>query len=138
MMVKEKALQLVLREEVSPDASTAQRSQVTGHLVLTMPKVAPVLKSRDNHKTVGQIGRTGKPQSLKADKGIGTSRENNGGRQILEVDPRVKTCVDVSNIVNENKSKQSLKSNPVGKPLNTARLKAEEDFVDDPDVPPLI
>ena len=104
-MVKEKALQLVLREEVSPDASTAQRSQVTGHLVVTMPKVAPVLKSRDNRKTAGQAGKTGKPQPLKADKVNGTSNENNGGRQRLEVDPNLKSCVDVSNIVNHSKSK---------------------------------
>ncbi len=34
-----KILQLVLPEEVSPDASNAIRSQITGHLVVTMPKV---------------------------------------------------------------------------------------------------
>ena len=32
-------MQLALPEEIKPDSSTAQRSQVTGHLLLTMPKV---------------------------------------------------------------------------------------------------
>jgi len=37
--VKGKVFQLVLPEEVKPDSSYAQRSQVTGHLMVTMPKV---------------------------------------------------------------------------------------------------
>ena len=37
--VKGKVLQLVMMEEVRPGQATAQRSQVTGHLVVTMPKV---------------------------------------------------------------------------------------------------
>ena len=32
-------LQLTFSEEVKPDSSTAKRSQTTGHLVITMPKV---------------------------------------------------------------------------------------------------
>ena len=35
-------LQLNLEEEVNSDKSTAKRSQVTGHLVITMPKVCQV------------------------------------------------------------------------------------------------
>ncbi|OXA52094.1 Protein tilB [Folsomia candida] len=37
--VKGKIFQLVLPEEVRPDSSYAQRSQTTGHLIVTMPKV---------------------------------------------------------------------------------------------------
>ncbi|CAG0887777.1 unnamed protein product [Darwinula stevensoni] len=37
--IKGKILQLVLPEEVSPDKTTVQRSQVTGQLLVTMPKV---------------------------------------------------------------------------------------------------
>ncbi|KAK1790036.1 hypothetical protein P4O66_002348 [Electrophorus voltai] len=36
--------QLVLPDEVKPDSSTAQRSQTTGHLLLTMPKVRGEIK----------------------------------------------------------------------------------------------
>ncbi|EDV26982.1 uncharacterized protein TRIADDRAFT_22994, partial [Trichoplax adhaerens] len=38
--IKSKILQLVLAEEVNPDRSEAKRSQTTGHLVITMPKVS--------------------------------------------------------------------------------------------------
>jgi hypothetical protein len=37
--LKGKSLQLALTEEGQPDSSTAQRSQVTGHLLIKMPKV---------------------------------------------------------------------------------------------------
>ncbi|KAI8467228.1 MAG: hypothetical protein J3K34DRAFT_454530 [Monoraphidium minutum] len=40
LLVKGRLLQLVLPEEVCPDASTAQRSKATGALLLTMPKEA--------------------------------------------------------------------------------------------------
>ncbi|MGH0166027.1 UNVERIFIED_CONTAM: hypothetical protein FKN15_061465 [Acipenser sinensis] len=40
--VKGKTFQLVLPSEVKPDSSTAKRSQITGHLVVTMPKVGTV------------------------------------------------------------------------------------------------
>jgi len=38
--VKGKIFQLRLCEEVKPESSFAQRSQITGHLIITMPKVA--------------------------------------------------------------------------------------------------
>ena len=37
--MKGKILQLRLNSEVKPDSSTAKRSQVTGHLLVMMPKV---------------------------------------------------------------------------------------------------
>eukprot|EP00118_Oscarella_pearsei_P010148 m.61113 g.61113 ORF g.61113 m.61113 type:complete len:414 (+) comp34972_c0_seq16:2310-3551(+) len=43
-VMKGKILQLTLPEEISPDQSTAKRSQTTGHLVLTMPKVNQIVK----------------------------------------------------------------------------------------------
>lgn len=39
VLIKGKVFQFVLPEEVATDRSTAQRSQTTGHLVVTMPKV---------------------------------------------------------------------------------------------------
>jgi protein TilB len=38
LVIKNKIFQLALPEEVKPDDSFAQRSQNTGHLVVTMPK----------------------------------------------------------------------------------------------------
>ncbi len=37
--LKGKSLQLGFNEEIKPDSSTAKRSQTTGYLVITMPKV---------------------------------------------------------------------------------------------------
>uniref|UniRef100_H2Z734 Leucine-rich repeat-containing protein 6 n=1 Tax=Ciona savignyi TaxID=51511 RepID=H2Z734_CIOSA len=39
--MKGNLLQLSLLEEVKPDSSTAKRSQITGHLIITMPKLYP-------------------------------------------------------------------------------------------------
>lgn len=44
--IKEKVFQLCLPEEISPDASKAERSKITGHLVVTMPKVNQVCGRR--------------------------------------------------------------------------------------------
>ena len=38
LLIKGRLLQLALPDDVSPDASTARRSQATGRLVVTMPK----------------------------------------------------------------------------------------------------
>lgn len=37
--IKGKVFQFVLPEEILTDSSTAKRSQVTGHLLITMPRV---------------------------------------------------------------------------------------------------
>lgn len=42
--------QLCLPEEVNADSSTAKRSQITGHLLVTMPKVM-----RERERGGGQI-----------------------------------------------------------------------------------
>ena len=42
--LKGKALQLALSEAVRPDSSSAKRSQTTGYLLITMPKVFIFLK----------------------------------------------------------------------------------------------
>uniref|UniRef100_A0A8C4UC62 Leucine-rich repeat-containing protein 6 n=1 Tax=Falco tinnunculus TaxID=100819 RepID=A0A8C4UC62_FALTI len=43
VLVKGKPFQLVLPEEVKPDSSSAKRSQTTGHLVVSMPKVCKII-----------------------------------------------------------------------------------------------
>ena len=40
---------MVLPAEVKPDSSTAQRSQTTGHLVLTMPRVRTLTHPAGTH-----------------------------------------------------------------------------------------
>jgi protein TilB len=41
LLIKGRLLQLLLPAEVLPDRATAQRSTITGHLLLTMPKERP-------------------------------------------------------------------------------------------------
>lgn len=40
VVIKDKVFQLTLSEEIKVEQSSAQRSQTTGHLVITMPKVS--------------------------------------------------------------------------------------------------
>lgn len=47
VVIKGKVFQFVLPEEVATDKSTAQRSQTTGHLVISMPKA--------NYKVAGKV-----------------------------------------------------------------------------------
>ena len=51
VLCKGKLLQLTLPEEVRPDAAVAQRSRVTGSLVVTMPKLKPPPPRKD--RTIG-------------------------------------------------------------------------------------
>ncbi|XP_069777739.1 dynein axonemal assembly factor 11 isoform X3 [Narcine bancroftii] len=54
VMVKGKAFQLVLQEEVNPDSSSAQRSQTTGHLLVTMPKAQEIIRPKPKSKITAQ------------------------------------------------------------------------------------
>uniref|UniRef100_A0A8D0GRI9 Leucine-rich repeat-containing protein 6 n=1 Tax=Sphenodon punctatus TaxID=8508 RepID=A0A8D0GRI9_SPHPU len=101
--------QLVLPAEVRPDNSSAKRSQTTGHLVVSMPKVAT---SSQPHQCLESSEK-------------------------LEVDPTAYSFPDVGNIVPEKEQSgqgpvrlqrqkvTDIGSNSVG-------------FEDNPDVPPLI
>jgi protein TilB len=42
VLIKGKIFQIVFPEEIKTELSTAQRSQTTGHLVITMPKVKEI------------------------------------------------------------------------------------------------
>uniref|UniRef100_A0A3B3WRA8 Leucine-rich repeat-containing protein 6 n=1 Tax=Poecilia mexicana TaxID=48701 RepID=A0A3B3WRA8_9TELE len=78
--VKGKMFQVVLPAEVKPDSSTARRSQTTGHLVLTMPRLY-----FNTHFSVSRKDKI--PERL-------------------EVDPS--KSVDITNIVSERSSGEDL------------------------------
>ncbi|XP_052333302.1 dynein axonemal assembly factor 11 isoform X2 [Oncorhynchus keta] len=113
--VKGKIFQLVLPAEVRPDSSTAKRSQITGHLVLTMPKAQGEIKMATPHPPkVSQSSNTPEEKTRKG---------NN--RQRLEVNPSKHSGVDLANIVpRENRAGE--------------QTIFYDNFVDDPDVPPLM
>ncbi|XP_068423998.1 dynein axonemal assembly factor 11 isoform X2 [Clinocottus analis] len=108
--VKGKMFQVVLPAEVKPDSSTAQRSQTTGHLLLTMARAEGEIKVM---KVV--------PRPAEERRGVVLGR--------LQLNPGGLTTVDLAHIV-----PQSAKEAPP-----TAEGSSSSDgFVDDPDVPPLM
>ncbi|XP_075067797.1 dynein axonemal assembly factor 11 isoform X2 [Mixophyes fleayi] len=125
VLVKNKPFQLVLPEEVKPDSSGAQRSQTTGHLVVTMPKASDLLQKRRATSVVPKRQNCNHVQN--SSKGI----------EKLEVDPKAYSFPDVANIIQE-------KTVGVRGPLQLQNAKpklAEKDdgdFTDNSEVPPLI
>ena len=131
-------------EEVSPDSATAQRSQTTGKLLLIMPKAKPVVKSAKSAMMSSKVG--GDNHVITKVGGAGSSKEgsnlssvaSNSEGGLLEVDPSLR-------------SKRAELANIVGPPPpapfkgDSPKLSREKepaspshDFVDDPNVPPLI
>uniref|UniRef100_A0AAX7UAK6 Leucine-rich repeat-containing protein 6 n=1 Tax=Astatotilapia calliptera TaxID=8154 RepID=A0AAX7UAK6_ASTCA len=130
--VKGKIFQVVLPAEVKPDSSTAQRSQTTGHLLLTMPRAEGEIKVTKTVPRPPRVRQNRRSGGLSED----DQRKNNVPER-LEVDPSKRTAVDLANIVPRQIAKEG--------PMETSRPDppAAEDhfsegFVDDPDVPPLI
>ncbi|XP_027145643.1 dynein axonemal assembly factor 11 isoform X1 [Larimichthys crocea] len=132
--VKGKIFQIVLPAEVKPDSSTAQRSQTTGHLVLTMPRAGgeiKVTKTVPRPRRARQDGRSSSPEDSKRNKNV---------PERLEVDPSKHTTIDLANIVPRQRSSAEgpLETSRVDPPTTTGHSRTSEEFVDDPDVPPLI
>jgi protein TilB len=130
VILKGKALQLALSEEVKPDSSTAQRSQTTGNLVIKMPKLNvdqdKLAKKKSNEINTNISNRN--KESKKSEK---TSN-------YLEVDPTLNSKrIDLSQIVQDS----DMKSTKSGL-MPTKRAVKERDnspsFVDCEDVPPLM
>ena len=110
------------------DDSKAQRSQVTGHLLITMPKANGFVKKKPKHC-----------EKRNVDREVNMDRKNNvvNERSFLEVDPKIYKCVDIGNIMNSVESDKCsvLKS----KSEKTIVVRENSpDFVDNQDVPPLM
>ncbi|XP_071369949.1 dynein axonemal assembly factor 11 [Centroberyx affinis] len=135
--VKGKIFQLVLPAEVKPDSSTAQRSQTTGHLVLSMPKAEGEIKVTESFPRPARACKSFSRSTLD-----GQERKLHPGPERLEVDPSRRTAVDLANIVPRHNAKE--RSGPLETfgtpppPAATDHTRFSEGFVDDPDVPPLI
>ncbi|XP_010891509.2 protein tilB homolog isoform X2 [Esox lucius] len=122
---------VVLPAEVRPDSSTAKRSQITGHLVLTMPKALCEIKAKKTTPTAKSSECSNRPEEK-------TRKGNREER--LEVDPREHSMVDFCNIVPREISSGEGSLETSGKRLTTTteQTNFSDNFVDDPDVPPLI
>ena len=117
-----RTFQLVLNEEVSPDTSSCQRSQLTGILVVTMPTL-----NRNFVPTRATVNSSFEKENNKFVK------NDPSKSKFLEFDSQKGCELDFSKIVSD-----SLKNNPlVAHRKNIKEKVVSVDFVDDPDVPPL-
>jgi len=116
--IKGQILQLVLPAEVKPDSSIAKRSQITEHLLRTMPKLNPVMQPKP------------KPSAKKEEK------KENKGLIKLEVDPNIAKKIDITNIVSDKKVAAPLGAKTVRK--GVPERPNSENFVDNDEAPPLM
>ena len=136
-------------EEVSPDQSKAQRSQTTGKLLITMPKTKQVLRSAKSAVPSSLV--TGATQH-KSTRGAGSKQDEleEKGRSsssvtkattgtLLEVNPSLKSkTAELANIVKTDNTIRAANSKREKQHLNEEEPSPSSDFVDDPDVPPLM
>ncbi|KAG5443336.1 Protein tilB [Clonorchis sinensis] len=139
--MKGKILQLALPEEVKPDKSHAKRSQTTGHLVVTMPKVDQVIRSQYMAKENKDVVRRQAAQHEKAsteDAKFGTVKETSAVLLDLETakpsTPAWKSII--KNPASETNNYRSARDAQNQKQLQ--ERPNSPDFIDCPDVPPLI
>ncbi|KAK3714401.1 hypothetical protein QZH41_020652 [Actinostola sp. cb2023] len=138
--VKDKVFQLALAEEVNPDSSSAKRSQTTGHLLVSMPKVSQIIKK--SLLCTQQFQFTmywWYILNMYMNERIRTAvhcliviTHFRIQHEKLEVDSNSE--MDFSNIVNSKSTRQK-QTTPNN--INTQE-ESSADFIDDPDVPPLI
>uniref|UniRef100_A0A8B9IRI1 Leucine-rich repeat-containing protein 6 n=1 Tax=Amazona collaria TaxID=241587 RepID=A0A8B9IRI1_9PSIT len=122
VMVKGKPFQLVLPEEVKPDSSSAKRSQTTGHLVISMPKVCwGAFKSSRTTFSFHLFSSCFRSRQVEK----------------LEVDPSKYSFPDITKIIQE---KEQIGLGPIKlQPEKTTETKnSYVDFENNEGVPPLI
>lgn len=117
--LKGKSLQISFNEEVKPDSSTAKRSQTTGHLVIKMPKLNPILRKIQKNVM----------EKKNVEKKI---KEN----ELLDIVESKKSMLDIlKNIQESNKNLQKSKTK-FEKNMKKERENSDN-FVDDETIPPL-
>ncbi|XP_067887855.1 dynein axonemal assembly factor 11 isoform X2 [Heterodontus francisci] len=127
VMVKGKVFQLVLPAEIKPDSSSAKRSQTTGHLLVTMPKMQEMVRPKPKSTSTAPSTTSTKPHPH-------VTRITRQSEK-LEVDPSKHLCVDLTSIVTERKS---VAQGPLKFHQQKVPDRNSDDFQDNPEVPPLI
>lgn len=130
VVLKGKILQLQLPEEVSGVDSKAQRSQITGHLLITMPKLKPVLRPK-------QQKADSKTSPAQAESKTEQDKQQNPTSQYLEVDAKVRSGPDIAGIVKDKTSVKAPFGGHMDRQSNVEERPNSANFIDDPDVPPL-
>lgn len=121
--IKGKCLQLTLPFEVSTEKSFVKRNTTTGHLIIMMPQLNPskTISANKSSKKEIKVER----EKLKTIKTVGATITK---RELLEIGPP-RDDLDFSKIAIDSKKRKG--------PTHLPKLKNSQDFVDDPEVPPL-
>jgi len=129
----DKYIQVPLPEEVRVDNSEAQRSQVTGELVITCPKLH--YDKSEHERQRGGLTEEGLSYGRKKDKEIATL----DGKGKVAPGSSLKGSVRVSGMLADPASLSSSDIKPAQAAVPGSKGKKDEDsdFEDDPDCPPL-
>ena len=129
VMVKGKIFQLHLPMEVDTTNSTAKRSQITGHLLVTMPKCNAVIKKPTDAKRESK-----KEVQLLSDHAVKDCRDRCGQttREYLEIGP-ADNVLDFSKITQPRPTPDYIDPR-----IQLVGKQPSPDFVDNPEVPDLI
>ncbi|CAH1644818.1 unnamed protein product [Spodoptera littoralis] len=129
VMIKNKIFQLHLPAEVDTTNSTAHRSQITGHLLVTMPKCNAIVKKpanpkyEDDNKTQLYCEHKAKDCNNQ----LGQTK-----REYLEIGP-------AENVLDFSKMTQpKAKPDYIDPRLRVGEKQPSADFIDNPEVPDLI
>lgn len=128
VMIKDKIFQLYLPEEVDTTNSNAKRSQITGHLLVTMPKCNAVIKkpmepNKANNKEA---------QLYTEHKGKDCDHFGQSRREFLEIGP-------ADNVLDFAKMTQlKTTSEYIDPRFKLDAKQPSPDFVDNPEVPDLV
>lgn len=125
--IKGKIFQLHLPEEVNTTDSTAQRSQITGRLMVTMPKANPIIK-----KPVTPEHEPKKKSNLSAEHKVKDCRSEQSRREFLEIGPS-EHALDFTKI-----TKLDSKPDYIDPRMKLGVKQPSANFVDNPEVPDLI
>lgn len=125
VIIKGKIFQLHLPQEVDITNSKAQRSQITGHLVVTMPKSNFTLKKPLKYKE--SLVSTKQKPNMNNEMGMTSSK-----REFLEIGPS-DDILDFTKIAKSNQ-----KPIYIDPRLILSEKKPSPEFVDNPEVPDLI
>lgn len=127
VMIKGKIFQLHLPEEVNTTDSTAQRSQITGCLTVTMPKANPIIT-----KTLPPQEKVLNKTQLYEEHKVHDCHSEQSRREFLEIGPS-EHALDFTKM-----TKDKFKPDYVDPRMKLGVKQPSPDFIDNPEVPDLI
>eukprot|EP00055_Hartaetosiga_balthica_P004621 m.12422 g.12422 ORF g.12422 m.12422 type:complete len:433 (+) comp3995_c0_seq3:274-1572(+) len=125
--IKDHVFQLRLPEEVHPDKGNAQRSQITGHLIVTMPKVNPP-RVKKPAKKPEEVSHDNQPKTEKLEVSPVLAPDYKNILKVADGKPSSNTTIEQSSLFGAYSGIRNMAKHV---------RENDADFVDDDDVPPL-